>query len=64
MPAKRQKSRLDFNILSIDDTTHTDEAREGLSNDFSIVSVMSVSDAPKNSKFYADAEMYVPTLLQ
>ena len=55
MPGKRQQTRHDFNLLSTDDTTQTEENsvkdREG-----SVSRVMRVADAPTNSRFYADAQ--------
>jgi hypothetical protein len=58
MPAKRHKTRHDFNVLSTDDINDSDEGKEDSKKDGSVPRVMRVTDAPTNSKFYTDAQTY------
>ena len=55
MPEKRQKTRYDFNLLSTDDTSQTEDKYVS-GTEGSVARVMRPADAPTNSRFYTDAQ--------
>jgi hypothetical protein len=55
MPGKRQKTRHDFNLLSTDDATQTED-KDDNGSESGVARVMGVADAPTNSRFYTDAQ--------
>jgi hypothetical protein len=56
MAGKRQKTHYDFNILSTDSRSSTDDQNETADGESDVSRVLKALDAPETSKFYRDAQ--------